>query len=385
MDLMPYEKLILEIFADSFPLSAHFKNGRNLRKSGWGRIFPKIKKSAEEKDAFLTAVESLCRRGILSASWKKFREGDELTALYLEDPEGLYRLLDKKHPDDIRKNILERLKNYTTKNKLESDLVQNIIVLLKARHPLPFKDENELFNILKLASVTQETVKNFTLRALSVHLFNDSKEIESIIWNADKLTEKICSFKLSDYLGLKRAYPEASYSGNCKLQFKDNTEWQLNGHALSIPLETCNKLNNIKWNKTGLNKVLCIENKETFYIARHTLREFSGFVYTAGHANTAVQVLLDVIKKSGAELFHFGDMDPDGLLIFQELHKLSGGILKPYMMNEEIYKEYLKYGYSLKKNSLARLELVKTDVILPLAELIKKNRIGIEQEILPLK
>ena len=248
MSLLPYEKRILEIFVESFPLSAHFtKNGRKLRKTGWGEIFPEIDKNVEQKEAFLTAVESLCSKGILTASWERFRKGDKLTALYLEDSEGMYNILGIEHPENTRQNILLRLNDYNPQNKLEEELLKFIINILKAKHPLSVEDKDKLFDILKLTSISRAFAKTFTLRALSIYLFNDSKRIERIIYNADRLTEKASAVKLSEHLGLKRTYPDVTFSGTCKIIFKNKEEWNLKEDLLILPLFMCMKIDKIVW------------------------------------------------------------------------------------------------------------------------------------------
>ncbi len=90
---------ILTVFAESYPTSASYKGGRKLRKSGWHELFPRIRTDVSAKNDFLEAVEELVDAGILTAKWKRFREGDDLEALYLEDPQSLFAALGMPSPE----------------------------------------------------------------------------------------------------------------------------------------------------------------------------------------------------------------------------------------------------------------------------------------------
>ena len=96
-----YERKILRVFSDRYPYSAHIGGGRKLRKGGWEAIFPEIVRSPDIKNAFLDAVERLAGKGIISVQWEKFRKGDKVGAIYLEDPGGLYEFLGEKTPEVI--------------------------------------------------------------------------------------------------------------------------------------------------------------------------------------------------------------------------------------------------------------------------------------------
>ena len=382
MPLTFYEKKILEVFVESFPLSAHYREGRKLRKAGWQKIFPNTVADVEAKENFLLAVDMLCEKGIVSASWKRFRKGDELKALYLEDPDELYIVLRKSHPENTRKLMINRLKTRALKTDMERELVKYALSILSVKHPLPITCPEELDDILKLASLTKKEATQYPLRALSTYLFNDSKRIEKILRNADKLSERAAGIRISRELGLLRRFPAVTVAGNFQVEFKDGRVWQLLRDIVTLPLITCEKIKGISLKDGDAPKVLCVENKETFYISCTVLTDYDLFVYTGGHANTAVQKLLLLAGSAGGDVHHFGDLDPEGLLIFQELHKLLGGNIKPVFMTEAIYKKYITHSYELTETALERLKMVTVPEFLPLAELIKKHGVGIEQEVI---
>jgi len=73
--------------------------------------------------------------------------------------------------------------------------------------------------------------------------------------------------------------------------------------------------------------ILSVENKETFHVMAARLPPvlppaIAGIVSSAGHPNDAVNPFLRVCVKAGARIFHYGDLDPDGILIAQEIASL---------------------------------------------------------------
>ena len=147
--------------------------------------------------------------------------------------------------------------------------------------------------------------------------------------------------------------------------------------------------------------IISVENKETFCaLARHLkLKQPPGFrlpettlsagvvglVYTAGHPNGAVVELLRAIVREGTYLYHFGDLDPDGLLIVAELSALVGIEIAPVLMNLETYQRYFQYGYPLGDGAIGRLRSARDrlpSALLPLADVLSEQRIGVEQEVI---
>ena len=53
---------------------------------------------------------------------------------------------------------------------------------------------------------------------------------------------------------------------------------------------------------------------------------------------------------------HFGDIDPDGFLILENLKRGTGIRFKPYAMGIPELKEYRNYTKPLQKNDIAKAE-----------------------------
>lgn len=232
-----YERKILRVFSDRYPNSAHIRGGRKLRKGGWEAIFPEIVRSPDIKNAFLDAVERLAEKGIISVQWEKFRKGDKVGAIYLEDPDGLYKFLGEKTPEqllgEVRKYISSCEASAETTAKIIEFIMENDLHYYELISNL-----DDIKDILKLTDVTPDVAVKYNIRALSILLFNNSKRIESIIGKADELCSLCGETPISGSLDIRRVYPETTFAGKAKIVFNDNSVWTLNGSIVTLPTAT---------------------------------------------------------------------------------------------------------------------------------------------------
>jgi hypothetical protein len=180
---------------------------------------------------------------------------------------------------------------------------------------------------------------------------------------------------------MERSYPEAwvSFGRGCvglSVAAAQNI-------CTLLPLETMHGRN-----------ALSIENKETFYnlsAAGSLYEQFPLLVYSAGHPNRAVSLLFRTLSKAGWAFSHAGDLDPDGILIVQELcaitREAGGAPVTPYCMDAETFSQYRRWGRSLPDTSLRRLGLIDADTralpgIAGLIACIEESALGVEQEII---
>lgn len=404
---------ILESFAEAYPLSAHFKGGSKLRLGGWDRRFPEITRGVEAKEEFLAAVEELVSAGVLSVKWQKFREGDRVQSLCLENPDVMFRVVGETHPETERNEMLEVIKTGRSANRGEySDrdegfdtgttecveaMRSRLGALLESRHPVPVKDAVELGDILKLASLEPDVVSGYSIRALSIRLFGDSKRIEGILKTADKIAEAAWGRKLSEYLGLDRRYPETTCKGRFTLHFFDGREWRFstgaeeNLSSVTLPVDTVDRIASIEWadsserpQRNRPRRILSVENKETYHVVDIHGLSFDGYVYTSGHPNDADTAFLRACAAAGAEIYHFGDLDPDGILILRELDRALPGGCRPWMMSKAIHSKYIDFGRNLTPSACRRISSLSYAPVGDLIEAIRRTGIGVEQEVIDL-
>lgn len=385
LPLNAYARRIVEIIAEAYPSSAQFRGGRKLRKGGWERIFPEIEEEVAAKEDFLRGVEALCSRGILSVKWKRFREGDDVEALYLEAPQALYRIAEVQDPGTLREEMLSFLKAYRPETETARAVRETVLAKLEAYHDIPVSRPEELKDICTLADLSVGEVRGRTIRALSVALFKDSKRIERLLPKADNLTRSAAGEALSESIGLSRKFPEVHFLLQGRILFAGE-QWKTAEIPLILPKSSVDLIEGLAFSKGGT--VLTVENKETYYtmIDAHPGR-FGCIVYTGGYPNEGVKKLLRLLSVGAESFHHFGDLDPEGISIFFDIERSLGrdggnGGLIPFGMSKEIYAEYRAYGYELNRAALAKLRGITDPRFAALAEAMKTARRGVEQEII---
>jgi hypothetical protein len=396
---------ILEVFAESYPTSAHSKGGRKLRKAGWEEVFPRIVSDVTEKGDFLDAVDELVTTGIVSPRWKRFREGDELEALYLENAVALFEALGIPSPESITRAMITVLDGPAWSSPALADLAGYLRPRLEAGHPVGVRDARELEDLARLFSLAPAEAATSPLRALSARLYGDTKRLERLLPVADRLARAMGGGAVSERLGLARSYPEAGLALWGKIVFEGGAmAWECCGEILSLPLSTVKLIQSLEpaapSEGTGTPPrcpaALSIENKETFHAlagqASRGRRQalpagIAAIVYTAGHPNEAVVGLLRRCSEAGARLFHYGDLDPDGILILQEIQEAAGAAVTPWIMTAALHRRFLEFGYRLDHTQMARLVHVRehsSGDLHDLAAAIAEEGIGVEQEVIDL-
>ena len=398
---------ILAEFASSFPTSAHYRGGRRLRKGGWESVFPTIAADVEEKERFLDAVEELERLGLVAVKWRRFREGSEVESITLESPEALYAELGVASPEAVRDELLcaldEPLWNDPVAGSPGRAIADGRTLLhairdhlraeLDARHPVPVEDARTLADLAVLFGLDPASCRGIPVRALSVRLYRDSKRLEQLLRVADRLSARVAGSSTSERLGLARSYPEASIALHGALVLSDGRTWECRGEPITLPATTIDLVASVLVSAAGQGgdgvTVLSVENKETFHTLGERLRSDSlphgirALAYCGGHPHRPYVALLSAFALRGAKIRHFGDLDPDGLLIFGELQAALPVTLDPLWMDLPTYRRYLSYGYRVPESRLALLAGATPRLPASLAELAREiiaRRTGVEQE-----
>jgi hypothetical protein len=376
-----------------------------------GKIFPGFEDaSPDEKESFLEAAASLEKRGVFKLRWLKYRRRNAIRDLECIDRDALFRLAGKPFPKAIAKQI-KRLAaamsedDYAPCCKELLDFVAENVTLAEIERGIDgkgFKDFAKLIKILYDNSRTSyrstflsspyAILNGITPRALSVTLYNDSRRLNLIV----RLFSRIMSraqkqgIFIPDLSFLSRSFPETLISGKIAIHFSETQTPLANatGSIIGLPLETVKKVKNISVmknaNKTETPSVLTIENKETFYALANT-KIYSCVLYTGGYPSRAVTALMQIFSISGFDFFHAGDVDPDGILILQELQKSVEKAIIPVCMDTATFEKYRKHGRKLKKSMINNIRLISDEIrsvegMQDLISLIESTKMGIEQE-----
>ena len=126
-------------------------------------------------------------------------------------------------------------------------------------------------------------------------------------------------------------------------------------------------------NLTSFNR---INNSDTFYI------------FLSGYHNSAKQNFLKKIYCQNAEkeYFHFGDIDPDGFYILENLRSKTSIAFKPYKMGISELEKYSDYTKTLEENDILKAKaLIDKGLHKEIMEYMLKHNQKLEQEIISWK
>jgi hypothetical protein len=391
--MMLWEKRIIEVFMERYPMSAAAAGGRPLRIKV-EKLFPDFENAQpEEQEAFLEAAEQLEKRGLVSLVWKARHKGEELRAIVCSGSEAIFAATGQVSPS-LR---MIRAKNAARHVGLPLfDFIAENIDTFDAVRGL---DEQAIEDLTRLISFVEQNGNEIlcTPRALSIYLYTDSKRIELLLSMFNRVLTKAIApgIAVPDFSHLTRSYPEALVTGNLLFRLRDSTGTDGHrlvnegGNVLGLPLMTIEKICSIRCLRAGKTefKALTVENKETFYALCSNLTDIDCLVYVGGYPNGAVQKLISMLAISNFMLYHAGDLDIDGIRIFQEVERCAGKPVTPIRMDVETFNEYSHCARKLEKSMLQNMHLISASVrstpgIAELIARIQTSGLGIEQEII---
>ena len=126
-------------------------------------------------------------------------------------------------------------------------------------------------------------------------------------------------------------------------------------------------------NLTSFNR---IKESETF------------FIFLSGYHNSIKQFFLEKIYQQNANkaYYHFGDIDPDGFFILENLQKKTHIDFKPYKMGIEELEKYSDFSKILEENDITKANsLIEKGRFVELMNYMLKKNIKLEQEIISWK
>jgi hypothetical protein len=216
-----------------------------------------------------------------------------------------------------------------------------------------------------------------------VLLFQDSKRLEYLYGLLDHFGFSPRSLGLPE-----RSFPETLVSGRLAFEYREGGALENpRSLILGLPLESVASFSSVR-TLEGAEKptVLVVENKESFYaLAREAGPAYDCCLYCGGYPNRAAAALIRLFAAASFRFFHAGDLDPDGLLIFQTVGDIAGRPPRPLKMDEASFDRYLPWARPLKPAVLAQLDRLRPELAGEFAGLIRRIREtgrGVEQEII---
>lgn len=257
----------------------------------------------------------------------------------------------------------------------------------------------DFLRILKCIKYIESNRVEIMERELSIELFSDSKIFEK------KYKNQICSLLIEygDYDSIildesekKRQYdmvlssngivqnPTYIYfKGDGILIFEDNTKVELShNHPVAI---ISKDVDNIKHLTISAGDILTVENL-TSYNRINSPNKF--VMYLSGYNNKAKSTFLKKLNRfnEGKRWYHFGDIDPDGFCILNNLRKSTGIYFIPYKMDSERIKKYSEYTKPLEQNDKIKAKsLLQYDEFENVIQYMLLHNCKLEQEIISWK
>ena len=258
-----------------------------------------------------------------------------------------------------------------------------------------FGDCREIIRILKYMENNREERLE---RELSIILFGDSKKFEktykskvlSYLLKTEDGEEICCG--ITDEKERETAifenfniYANPSYiyfKGDGELTFSNGSRMEIKENPVAVSSAQLKMLERI--NIAG-NKIVTVENLTSFH---RSGEENTFYIYLAGYHNTAKQQFIKKIAEDNENRrwYHFGDIDPDGFYILENLKEGTGINFEPLYMGINELKEFKKYTKELNKNDIAKAEnLLESGLYGEIMIYMLRNNCKLEQEIVSLK
>jgi hypothetical protein len=381
-------------------------------------IFPDFDAALpDEKESYLEAAESLERKGLLTLNWEKRSKGERLKTLTCADMGKLFEESGGKDPKAAAAEIRSLFAARAPGNPFLNYLAEHFGPAEIGRG-MDLKAAEDFIRLIELF-LSPAGPANFTTRALSISLYSDSKRLEHLLDLFGPLLSRVKKEGIpapgsspSDLSFPERSFPETMIAGKLIFEYDDNENGSVpplvnaGGLILGFPLRSVRIIRNIKTiDSKERPSVLTIENKETFYALSDTpegpregppelpqsgaagVSHMDAFLYVGGYLNQAAAGMIKTLADSGFRVYHAGDLDPDGILILQNIMDITGKPVAPVGMNAAVFDRYLPWARPLAGTMLSQLKKVREDTkaIPGLADLmrrIEETGRGVEQEII---
>lgn len=266
---------------------------------------------------------------------------------------------------------------------------------LKAGKKAEFSQE-EASDIISLLSFILQNKSEILERELSISVLANSKTWETKYKNKvlkilrrsgrfDSLIENCSDEKEAGKIILEEcnvfANPSYVYfKGNGTITFENGNNINVSSDMPLALSSSC--INRIAAFEVTDSKILTVENLTSFNRMKNP---DSFLIFLSGYHNSAKQSFLQKIygQNKSKEYYHFGDIDPDGFFILENLRSKTKIDFKPYKMGLAELEKYSAFVKTLEENDVVKAKSLifkgkYTDVI----EYMLKNNCKLEQEII---
>lgn len=278
---------------------------------------------------------------------------------------------------DFCKNQIERLENGKEAEYLQEDS-KNIISLLNyiLRNKNEILERELSISVLANSKTWEEKYKRKVLKVL-----RQSSNFDSLIENCadEKEIHKVILEECNVYSNPSYVY----FKGNGRITFE-------NGNSITvysdIPLAlSSSAIRNIQSFEISDSKIMTVENLTSFN--RIKVPE-TFFLFLSGYHNSAKQFFLQKVfqQNSNKDYYHFGDIDPDGFFILENLRNKTNIDFKLYKMGISELDNYAAFSKPLEENDKTKAKsLIEKRKHVEIMNYMLEKNIKLEQEIISWK
>lgn len=394
------QKQILQKLLTKYESSKTYK-GENSVSQSFSIKPSDVFKDYEKDSADISAVEDFEKQCKLLESAElinldyRYDRIIKITANGTEKGWNQYRtILEVKDKKTRLSEEIDFYSKYLDSNEIISDICKEQIERLQLGKEAKY-EHSEAQKIIDLLSFILGNKEEILERELSIAVLHDSKlwekkyksrvckiliekgNFSELIQNADeKEINKIILEQFNIFDNPTYVY----FKGNAAIQFSD-------GNIINITLDnpialSSVSLGNIKNVEIRNSKVMTVENLTSF---NRIKQKAYCYIYLSGYHNSAKQDFLKLIYEHNKDkdYYHFGDIDPDGFFILENLKAKTNIPFKSYKMSVQELEQYSAYIKPLEQNDITKANsLSSKGLYLDEVNHMLKNNCKLEQEII---
>lgn len=283
-------------------------------------------------------------------------------------------------------------------DSIVKDFCETQILRLESGKEAEFEKEDAR-NIISLLNFILENKTEILERELSISVQSNSKtweekyksRVTKILRKSgrfDSLTENCSDEKEANKVILEElnVFSNPSYiyfKGSGKITFENgNIVTVFPDIPFAVSSSSIDKISSIEIFDSA---VMTVENLTSF---NRIKKVETFFLYLSGYHNSAKQKFLKKLHRQNEDktYFHFGDIDPDGFFILENLRAKTHIDFVPYKMGIAELKKYASFSKPLEKNDITKAHsLMQKDLFTDVADYMLSHNLKLEQEIVSWK
>jgi len=386
---MDFKKIVLNRLLDKYERSRAYLEGESAR-----RIMLKLcsgdmpeynLEDTSIRELVNSTVQGLAEDGIVKFEWMKFERGNIIDRVWLclDKTYDAYReagRVPKKEKADLVLDGIREFLPSITQPWIENFLKEAFdgIDAKKSITPyLPGNTDTALAVLKALLAIDHLDGEECPERVFSIKVFGDSKYFERYVKKRiagiirqylvkeRDFIERPADDEMLAQVGIVKAFEQVEFCGDISGRlYGKPVDFSTFRHGIAINSRTVKNLE-----VTGIGQVkevLFIENRTNYmeYVSKDKARDqlviFHGGFYSPIKGEFFTKVY-GAGQRTGAEFYHWGDIDIGGFRMFKRLKENIIPGLKPYLMDKKSFISKERYWLTFNKRYQKALERMLYD------------------------